>query len=310
MPAPRSAAPPARNPAFLPPTELLRLGGLDLVSRLVADGFLAGRHRSASRGGSLEFAEHRAYVRGDDLRRVDWKVFARTDRFFMRESEAETNLRAMLLLDASASMGFSTDGRPTKLRYAAAMAAALAHLLLQQHDAVGLASFGEELHSFLPPRGGASQRTRILTQLEALAPKGETSPEGPFRELAERVPRRGLLLLLSDLMGPPERFVPGLQFFRHRGHEVIVFQLLDPGERSLEALGDVGRLRDAESGRIVDAVPAVLASGYRRELAALEAEYRHQAHERGFDFASFSTDEPLGVALARYLGRRRGGPRS
>ncbi|MCK5439985.1 MAG: DUF58 domain-containing protein [Gemmatimonadetes bacterium] len=302
---------PALEPALLAPAELLALGGLDLVSRLVVDGYLSGRHRSPNRGGSLEFAEHRPYVRGDDLRRVDWKVYGRTDRFFIRQSDAETNLRATLAIDASASMGFSAGGRPSKWAYGCAVAAALTHLLLAQHDGVGLAVFDAELKAFLPPGATQAQRIRILDTLEGLEPAGETEPADPFRQLAERLPRRGLLVLISDLLGPPEAFLPGLRYFRHRKHEVVVFHVLDPVERTLEGLGETGALADVETGQVVRAAPAALARGYREELAALEATYRAQAHDQGFDFVPLTTDEPLGPALARYLhGRRTTAPAS
>jgi uncharacterized protein (DUF58 family) len=304
VPGPQISA--AVHPAFLPPAELLRLGSLELIARLVVEGYLTGRHRSPGRGGSLEFAEHRPYVPGDDLRRVDWKVYGRTDRHYVRESEEETNLRATLVLDASASMGFASGERPTKWEYARLVAAVLAHLLLAQQDAVGLATFARGLTSFMPPRGGRAQQGRILEALAATRPGGETEPEGPFRELAERLPRRGVLILLSDLMGPPERFLPGLRYFRHRKHEVIVFHVLDRAERGLEELKEGSGIADMETGRVLRAGPAELAVGYREALWALEGAYRTQAHDGGFDFVGLTTDEPVAATLGRYLsGRRR-----
>jgi len=308
MPA-ETARGPVRGPAgLLPPDELLRLGSLELIARLVVEGYLAGRHRSPGLGGSLEFAEHRPYVPGDDLRRVDWKVFGRTDRWYLRESEQETNLRATLVLDASASMGFASDGRPTKWAYGRALAAALVWLLLAQQDAVGLATFADGIRSFVAPRGGRAQKARLFAALEAEEASGETSPEGPFRELAERLPRRGLLILISDLLGPPERFLPGLRFFRHRKHEVVVFHVLDPAERSLEGLPPGGEIVDAETGRAFRARPEELREGYRVELEALERRYRDQAHDRGFDWVAATTDEPVGAVLGRYLAIRRHSP--
>ena len=302
---PAPAAPGAGRPELLPPQELLRLGSLELVARLVVEGYLAGRHRSPGRGGSLEFAEHRPYVPGDDLRRVDWKVYGRTDRWYVRESEQETNLRATLVLDASASMGFASGQLPSKWLYGRALAAALAWLLLGQQDAVGLATFGDGLRAFVPPRAGRAQRARLFAALEAEEVGGGTSPEGPFRELAERLPRRGLLILLSDLLGPPERFLPGLRYFRHRKHEVVVFHLLDPAERSLAALPPGEEIVDVETGRALHARPEELARGYGEELEALERTYRDQAHDRGFDWVSVTTDEPVAAVLGRYLVSRR-----
>ncbi|MGH7556758.1 MAG: DUF58 domain-containing protein [Gemmatimonadota bacterium] len=293
---------------LLSPAELLRLGSLDFVARLVVEGFLAGRHRSPGRGGSLEFAEHRPYVPGDDLRRIDWKVYGRSDRYYVRESEEETNLRAMIVLDASASMAWAAEGRVTKFEYARLVGAALGHLLLIQQDAVGLAAFAGGLVSFQPPRGGPDQRVRLMEALTALEPAGETRPDEPFRQLAERLPRRGVLILISDLLGPPDRFLPGLWYFRHRKHEVVVLHVLDPAERSLAGLEDAGGVVDAETDRVLQTPPAELAEGYRAALLDLEAVYRAQAHDRGFDYVPLSTDEPVGLALGRYLERRRAHP--
>lgn len=295
----------AAGATLLPARELLRLGSLELVARLVVEGYLAGRHRSPGLGGSLEFAEHRPYVQGDDLRRVDWKVYGRTDRWYVRESEQETNLRATLVVDASASMGYASQDLPSKWLYARAMAASLAWLLLAQQDAVGLATFGDGIRAFVPPRGGRAQRARLFAALEAEEAAGGTSPEGPFRQLAERLPRRGLLILISDLLGPPERFLPGLRYFRHRKHEVVVFQVLDPAERSLAGLPSGEEIVDAETGRSIHARPEELAEGYGEELEALERTYREQAHDRGFDWVPVSTEEPVPAVLGRYLAARR-----
>lgn len=304
---PRRRATPAPA-ALLSPAELLRLGSLDFVARLVVEGFLAGRHRSPGRGGSLEFAEHRPYVPGDDLRRIDWKVYGRSDRFYVRESEEETNLRALLALDVSASMAWAGQGRVSKLEYARVVGAALGYLLLGQQDAVGLAAFAGGLVAFHPPRAGADQRVRLMEALAALGPAGETRPEGPFRELAERLPRRGVLLLISDLMAPTERFLPGLRYFRHRKHEVVVFHVLDPAERTLAGLEEAPAVVDAETGRVLKTPPAELADGYRAALQDLESVYRRHAHDRGFDYVPLSTDEPVGLALRRYLEGRRAHP--
>jgi uncharacterized protein (DUF58 family) len=298
----------ADAPALLPPARLLELGNLDFVARLVVEGFLAGRHRSPARGGSLEFAEQRPYVPGDDLRRVDWKVYGRTDRWYVRESEEETNLRATILLDASGSMAFGSRGVPTKWEYARVVAAALTHFLLAQQDAVGVAIFAEDLRAFVPPHAGRGQRARVIEALGGTA-DGPTAPEAPFRALAERLARRGLLVLISDLMGPPERFLPGLRYFRYRKHEVVVLHVLDPAERELDRLGEAGAVADAETGQILKEGTVELAEGYAQALAELEATYRAQAHDRGFDFVSLTTDEPVGVALGRWLAGRRSRPR-
>jgi uncharacterized protein (DUF58 family) len=170
---------------------------------------------------------------------------------------------------------------------------------------VGVATFAESLESFVPPHGGRGQRARVLDALAGAGVHGRTEPEEPFRALAERLPRRGLLLLLSDLLGPPERFLPGLRYFRYRKHEVVVFLVLDPAERALERLGEAPSVADVETGRVLRAGPDELAAGYAEALAELERVYRAQAHDRGFEFVPLTTDEPVGIALGRWLAGRR-----
>jgi uncharacterized protein (DUF58 family) len=217
--------------AYLDPAVVARLAHLDVRARLVVEGFIAGMHRSPFHGFSVEFAEHRPYMPGDPLKNLDWKVWARSDRLLIKQYTEETNLRCHLLLDLSGSMAFrSPRAALSKLGYAQSLAAALAYLMLQQQDAVGAMLFAERPLSYLPPRAVRSHLDEILKALGSAAPQGRTRLGPVLHELAERIKRRGLIVLLSDLMDDPAQVLLGLQHFRHRNHEVVVFHVLDPDE--------------------------------------------------------------------------------
>src|SRR5438046_1008557 len=211
------------------PQTLSRLARLQLRARLVVEGVISGLHRSPYHRFSVEFAQHREYTPGDEIRYLDWKVFGRSDRFYVKEFEEETNLKAHLLLDTSDSMTYRS-GALSKLEYGCIVAASLAQLMLQQRDAVGLGLFNDQVQRYLPPRGLASHFTQMLSELEKPATAPKTDLSATFHELAERIKRRGLIIVISDLFGPAEEALMGLRHFRHRKHEVVVFQILDRDE--------------------------------------------------------------------------------
>ncbi|HSG07057.1 MAG TPA: DUF58 domain-containing protein, partial [Longimicrobiales bacterium] len=227
----------ASRPDLLDPSTLAQLGGMELIAREVVEGFLMGLHRSPHRGFSAEFAELRAYQSGDDLRYIDWRMYGRSDRFYVKQFEEETNLRAHILLDVSDSMGWSSDPAvlPTKLWYAKHLAASLALILLRQGDSVGLAAFHDTVVERVHTRGGRRQWNELVRRLRPLQAGGGTSAESALRDVAVRLRRRGLVILLSDLLVAPGQTRTALQFLRHQGHEVLVFHLVDPGERELPA---------------------------------------------------------------------------
>ncbi len=290
---------------LLRPEELAALGDLELVARRVVEGFVAGLHRSPHRGFSVEFAEHRAYQPGDDLRFVDWRMYGRSDRYYVKQFEEETNLRAYILLDASASMAWSSrpDSLPTKLWYARQLAAAIALLLLRQNDAVGLRVFDEALRAHLPPRARQSHGREILATLARVEAHGETEAAAPLRDIAGRLRRRGLVILVSDLLVDPEPTRLALRYLRHRGHEVMVLHLMDPGERELPALRDA-RFVDPESGEELPASVADLRADYRAAVEAAIDEWRTALAPHGMDYAVVDTGEPMLHALRRYLRTR------
>ena len=296
---------PKSRPDLLDPATLAQLGGIELVAREVVEGFLMGLHRSPHRGFSAEFAELRAYQPGDDLRYIDWRMFGRSDRYFVKQFEEETNLRAYLLIDVSASMGWSSDPGvlPDKLWYAKHLAAALAAILIRQGDTVGFSAFHEEVVTRVHPRGGERQWREIVRRLEPLGAEGRTHPHSALREIAGRLRRRGLVILLSDLLVDPEETRTALHFLRHRGHEVLVFHLIDPGERELPAAADA-RFYDPETDDELLINAADLRSEYRDAVRSALLEWQRGLVPHGIDYLVTPTDRPLSLALRGYLRKR------
>ncbi len=290
---------------LLAPQELAALGGLEFVARHVVEGFLAGLHRSPHRGFSVEFAEHRAYQPGDDLRYIDWRMYARSDRHYVKQFEEETNLRTYLLVDASASMAWSSSPGelPTKLWYAKQLSACLALLLLRQGDAVGLIGFDEDVRAHIGPRGGRRHWNDLLRALAPLEAKGRTEAANALRDIAGRLSRRGLVVLCSDLLVDPESTRLALQFLRHRGHEVLVFHILDPGERELPGDRDA-RFVDPETGEELPVSVAHLRSEYREAVERALEEWRRALVPLGIDYTILETDRPMVHALRAYLRKR------
>ena len=288
---------------LLQPRELAALGGLEFVARRVVEGFIAGLHRSPHRGFSVEFAEHRMYQPGDDLRHIDWRMFGRSDRYYVKQYEAETNLRAFLLLDTSASMQWASEGQPSKLWYARQLAASIALMLLRQGDAVGLVAFDEVSHANVPARGGRRHWYELLRVLETVKGAGRTDATSALRDIAGRLRRRGLIILLSDLLVEPEATRLALRFLRHRGHEVLVFHLLDPGERELPGLADA-RFVDPETNEELPVSVADLRSEYREAVQRALVEWRNALAPQGMDYTVVQTDQPMAHALRAYLHKR------
>lgn len=290
---------------LLSPGELSALGGLEFVARQVVEGFLTGLHRSPHRGFSVEFAEHRMYQPGDDLRYIDWRMFGRSDRYYVKQFEQDTNMRAYLLLDASASMAWSSaPGEiPPKLWYAKQLAACVALLLLRQGDAVGLVGFDERERAHVAPAGGRRHWHEVMRVLGPLEASGKTEAGSALTDIAGRLRRRGLVILLSDLLVEPESTRLALQFLRHRGHEVLVFHLLDPGERELPPVRDA-RFADPETGEEVPVSVADLRTEYREAVERALAEWRQTLGPQGIDYILVDTDQPLTHALRGYLHKR------
>jgi len=289
---------------FLDPAVVARLAHLDVRARLVVEGFIAGMHRSPFHGFSVEFAEHRPYMPGDPLKNLDWKVWARSDRYLVKQYTEETNLRCHLLLDLSGSMGFrSPRAAMSKLEYAQSLSAALAYLMLQQQDAVGAMLFADRPLRYVPPRAVRSHLDVILKTLAVLEPQGRTRLGPVLHELAERIKRRGLTVLCSDLMDDPAEVLSGLQHFRHRHHEVVVFHILDPDEREFPYT-DSATFVDMESGERLTTEPWEIARRYRERLEAWTDHYRRSCREQRIDYVPLDTRTPFDRALLAYLEKR------
>jgi len=294
---------PSSNTAkYLSPDTVSRLKNMQLRARLVVEGFIAGLHKSPYHGFSTEFTEHRPYFPGDPLKIIDWRVYGRTDRFFVKQYEDETNLKAYLLLDCSASMGY-TSGKLTKLQYASYLAAALAYLLLLQRDAIGLITFDRQIRQYLPPRSMTGYLNPLLSQLENSVPGGETDIGGLLHQTADRIKRRGLIILLSDLFDDPQEILSGLKHFRHCGHEALVFHILDPQERNFAFKGNV-LFKDVETGEKLPASPEHLKYAYQSEFQAFLQEIASGCLEHRIDYILFDTIQPFDLALFHYLHKR------
>ena len=286
----------------LDPTVLAALGQLELVARWVVDGFVTGMHRSPRKGFSVEFAEHRPYMPGDDLRYLDWRIAGRADRWVVKQFEEETNARAMLVLDVSASMQWTGDpARLTKLAYAERLAAAMALLLLRQRDAVGLIRFDETLRNVIPPRSPQTQWRRLMAAFSE--PGGGTSSDvaGALLQAGRLVRRPGFVVLLSDLLVDPEPVADAARTLRARGHEVLVLHVLDPAERDFPDSGEA-RYRDPESAIEVPASPSDVRTTYQTTVQEALAEWRGVLGRAGARYAVAMTDEPFGRPLRQLMG--------
>jgi uncharacterized protein (DUF58 family) len=289
--------------SYLDPGTLARLGSLELKARTIVEGFLTGLHRSPFRGFSVEFAEYRQYLPGDDLATLDWKVYARTDRHFIKKYEEETNLDCHILIDVSASMGYRS-GEVTKLQYGAFLAAALAFLMNRQRDAVGLLTFDDKILTRLAPSARGGQLMSVLIALDRLAIGATTNVAKPLNDLAGAIRKRGLVVLISDLLDDADRVVEGLKHFRYRGTEVIVFHVLDQAELQFP-FQQAARFRDVETRDEVVAEPAVVRERYLKAITDLQDRYRRELRLAGIDYVMLDTSLPLETALMAYLLTRR-----
>jgi uncharacterized protein (DUF58 family) len=292
------------NPKFLDPQTLAKLQGLELRARSIVEGYVSGVHRSPYHGFSIEFAEHREYSQGDDLRYVDWKVFGKTDKFYLKQYEEETNLVSYMLLDISESMRYqSADAPLSKLEYAQCVAASLSYLILQQQDSVGMVTFDKEIRALIRASSNPSHFKQLLYVMENAAPERKTRTGPIFHDLAERLKRRGLVLVLSDLFDDVPSMMAGLKHFRHRRHEVVVFHVLDPAEldfrfrqttlfRGLEEMPDV--LTDPQS----------LRQAYLDEFGKFQQAVKKGCRAQNIDYVLLRTDQSLEIALSSYLASR------
>jgi len=288
---------------YLDPAIIARLGTIDLKARTIVEGFLTGLHRSPYKGFSVEFAEYRQYLPGDDLATLDWKVFARSDKHFVKKYEEETNLTCHLLLDVSGSMGYAS-GEVTKLQYASYLTGALAYLMHRQRDSFGLIAFDDSISTLLPASARSSHLRTVLLALERLKAGAGTNVAKPLRDLATAVRKRGMVVLVSDLFDDPASILEGLKHFRYRGTEVIVFHVLDPYELKFP-FEQAARFRDIETQEEVMAVPASIRAEYIKTIEERIGYYRRDLGLAGIDYCLLETSQPLELGLMAYLMTRR-----
>jgi len=290
---------------YLDPRTLAKLKGLDLKARLIVEGYVSGLHRSPYQGFSVEFAEHREYVPGDDLRYVDWKVFGKSDRFYLKQFEEETNFACHVLLDASESMGYQSAEAPvSKLEYAKYVAAALCYLVIRQQDAVGLATFDAGIRQYLSPSSQPSHLKHIFHVMDETPPRGKTSAGSILHELAERIHKRGLVVILSDLFDDVEAVISGLKHLRHRRHDVAVLQVIDPAEQDFP-FEDPTLFKGLEGLPEHMTEPRALRRAYRREFEQFLRQVRRGCRDLQMDYVLLRTDHSLEAALASFLAPRR-----
>ena len=292
---------PARR-QFLDPAVIARLGTLELKARTIVEGFLSGLHRSPFKGFSVEFAEYRQYIPGDDLATIDWKVYARSDRYVVKKFEEETNLDCHLILDVSGSMGYGSKGL-TKLEYGSVIAASIAYLMNRQRDAVGLMAFDDRIVEMLPASARPGHLRTILVALDRLRLGQQTNLAKPLNQLADSLSKRGIVVLISDLLDEPHAVIRGLKHFRFRGSDVIVFHVLDPDEIDFP-FERATRFEDLESSEEIMAVPGLVRDHYRREITGLIDRYQRQLGAAGIDYQLLRTTDPLELALLSYLSAR------
>ena len=287
---------------YLRPETVALLNSMSLRARLVVEGYIIGHHRSPYHGFSVEFAEHRSYGPGDEIKHIDWKLFGKTDRLYVKRYEEETNLRAHIILDTSKSMLYSS-AEVSKLSYANSLAASLSYLMINQQDAVGIAKFSEKIDTFIPPKARPSHLNLILSQLDDRDSGNDTQIGMVLHELADRIKKRGMVILISDLLDKPENIMKGLKHFRHQNQEVIVFHIQDRKESEFD-FDTRTKFFDMETGEEIVTEPWHIRSNYNELISKLESNYKSNCRENLIDYVPLFTDQSLDIGITEYLIKR------
>jgi len=288
---------------YLEPEMVARLSNMSLRARLVVEGYIIGQHKSPFHGFSVEFAEHRAYGPGDEIRHIDWKLYGKTDRFFVKQYEEETNLRSYILLDTSRSMEYKSN-KISKLDYGNYLSAALAYLMINQQDGVGLTLFDNQIQTFIPPRSKPSHVNTILTHLDKTGSARDTDVGIVLHEMAERIKKRGLIILISDLFDETENIINGLKHFRHNKQEIIVFHVMDRKELNFD-FSNRTKFKDMETDEQITTEPWKIRKIYQKAIQSYQDELRLRCREQKIDYVPLFTDQNLDLALNEYLKKRQ-----
>ena len=292
----------ADKPNYFDPLTLSKLSSLLLRARHVVEGLISGLHTSPYKGFSVEFSEHRQYTPGDEIRHIDWKAYAKFDRYYIKEYEQETNLRCYLLVDASASMNYRSNG-VSKFDYACYLAAALAYIMLNQQDLVGLVTFADGIRRQLPPRSSPGHLRTVIDSLEQTRPSGDTDLGRTLHHIASQLKRRGMVIVLSDLLDEPTEVMQGLRHLRYQKHEVLVFHVLDHDEIAFP-FTRLTQFEDLEDDMRVIADPRAIAADYQEQIQQFVREYETMCRRQSIDYTLFDTQTPLDKGLLKYLAWR------
>ena len=287
---------------YLRPETVALLNSMSLRARLVVEGYIIGHHRSPYHGFSVEFAEHRSYGPGDEIKHIDWKLFGKTDRLYVKRYEEETNLRAHIILDTSKSMLYSS-AEVSKLSYANSLAASLSYLMINQQDAVGIAKFSEKIDTFIPPKARPSHLNLILSQLDDKDSGNDTQIGMVLHELADRIKKRGMVILISDLLDKPENIMKGLKHFRHQNQDVIVFHIQDRKESEFD-FDTRTKFFDMETGEEIVTEPWHIRSNYNELISKLKSNYKSNCRENLIGYVPLFTDQSLDIGITEYLIKR------
>jgi uncharacterized protein (DUF58 family) len=294
---------PESDRPYLEPQVVSKLANMELRARLVVEGFITGLHRSPYHGFSVEFAEHRPYMPGDEIRHIDWKIYGKRDRYYIKQYEEETNLKAYVILDASRSMAYASKGNLPKITYASHLVAALSYMMIKQQDAVGLAVYDEQVTTYLPPHATKAYLRQILVALERVKAGNRTGGGKSLHQIADRIRRRGLVIIVSDLLDNPDEIIAALKHFRHKKNEVIIMHVLDPLERSFAFDADA-EFKDMETDERLLTQPWQIRGSYRETMGAFLEKYKRECRENYIDYVLLDTTTPYDVALFQYLSKR------
>jgi uncharacterized protein (DUF58 family) len=288
---------------FLDPAFVSKLKSLELKARLVVEGFMVGLHKSPYHGFSVEFSEHRAYMQGDSLKDIDWKVFGKTEKFFIKQYEEETNLRSYVFLDTSNSMSFNSDKNISKLDYALTLSAALSYLMIHQQDAVGLTLYAEKINKFIPAKSSRTYLQEILKNLALARASEKTNTAAALNEAAEKINRRGLVIIISDFFDDINSVLKALKHFRYKKNEVLVFQVLDPLEKTF-AFGKDAIFKDLESSEEISTQPYQIRKAYEDAMNEFTGRIKNECLNANIDYNLIETSSPYDKALLNYIQKR------
>lgn len=288
---------------ILDPSFISKLNSLELKARLVVEGFMVGLHKSPYHGFSVEFSQHRAYMQGDNLKDVDWKVFGKTEKYFIKQYEEETNLRCYIFLDTSNSMAYSSAANISKLDYSITLAAALSYLMIHQQDAAGLTLYADKINKYLPPKSSRAYLQEILKNLANVEASAKTNTAISLSETAEKIKRKGLVVIISDFFDDINSVLKSLKHFSYKKSEVIVFQVLDPMEKSF-SFGKDAIFKDLETGDEMTTQPYQIQKAYREAMAEFTGKIKTECLNSNIDYNLIETSDPYDKALLRYIQKR------